>query len=815
MKILIVGGVAGGASAAARARRLDEKAEIILFERGEHISFANCGLPYHIGGVIPERESLLVTTPQEMTEKFALDVRTRNEVVQINREKKEVVIKDLNTSQEYTEPYDYLILSPGASAVKPPISGIDLPGIFTLRNLEDMDRIKSAVDGKVSAVVVGGGYIGLEMTESLKHLGLEVTLVELANQVMGPADPEMATMLHTEIKMNSVDLRLGQSVTGFEKSDNRLRVILSSGDRIETDAVIMAIGVRPENQLAKAAGLDIGVTGGIKVDSHMRTSDEAIYAVGDAVEVKDLMTGKPALIPLAGPANRQGRIAIDNIYGIKRDYRDTQGSAVCKVFDLTFAMSGLSEKQAVKNAIRYDKVFVHPANHASYYPGATSISLKVIYDPDTGRVLGAQAVGLDGVEKRIDVLAVAIRAGMTVYDLEEMELCYAPPYGSAKDPVNYAGFVAANLLRGHSEHCHVEQIAHLKPDQKLVDMRTLEEAQAGMIPGAIHIPLHELRQKIGELSKEREYIVYCQTGLRSYLAYRILKQHGLRACNLDGGYKTYCMVNHTAVYDKSIMTDDAGGAVEISKDILAAADLVIANKLDVSGLQCPGPISQLRKAIDAIDKGQAVEVLSTDPGFAADVPAWCRSTGHQSISVEKIAGGKYRAVVRKLGQQSCTALTTCQKQMSNVIFSNDFDKAMAALIIANGAVAAGYKVTLFFTFWGLSLLRKESDKPVKKDMMEKMFGMMLPKGIDGLKLSKMNMGGMGTAMMHKVMASKNVASLKELLQQAIDNGVKMVACSMSMDVMGIKESELIDGVELGGVAMYIDELSKSNAGLFI
>jgi len=289
----------------------------------------------------------------------------------------------------------------------------------------------------------------------------------------------------------------------------------------------------------------------------------------------------------------------------------------------------------------------------------------------------------------------------------------------------------------------------------------------------------------------------------------------LRACNLDGGYKTYCMVNHTAVYDKSIMTDDAGGAVEISKDIPAAADLVIANKLDVSGLQCPGPISQLRKAIDAIDKGQAVEVLSTDPGFAADVPAWCRSTGHQSISVEKIAGGKYRAVVRKLGQQSCTALTTCQKQMSNVIFSNDFDKAMAALIIANGAVAAGYKVTLFFTFWGLSLLRKESDKPVKKDMMEKMFGMMLPKGIDGLKLSKMNMGGMGTAMMHKVMASKNVASLKELLQQAIDNGVKMVACSMSMDVMGIKESELIDGVELGGVAMYIDELSKSNAGLFI
>ena len=815
MKILIVGGVAGGASAAARARRLDEKAEIILFERGEHISFANCGLPYHIGGVIPERDSLLVTTPEVMREKFAIDVRVRNEVVKIDRDKKQILVKDLKTGQDYVETYDHLILSPGASAIRPSISGIDLPGIFSLRNLEDMDRIKAAVKGKSSAVVVGGGYIGLEMTESLRHLGLEVTLVELANQVMGPADPEMATMLHTEIKMNSVNLRLGQSVTSFAANGDRLKVILSSGDKIDADAVIMAIGVRPENKLAKDAGLDIGVTGGIKVNSFMQTSDESIWAVGDAVEVKDLMTGKPALIPLAGPANRQGRIAVDNIYGLKREYRDTQGSAVCKVFDLTFAMTGLSEKQAVKNAIRYDKVYVHPANHASYYPGATSISVKMIYDPDTGRVLGAQAVGLDGVEKRIDVFAVAIRAGMTVYDLEEMELCYAPPYGSAKDPVNYAGFVAANLLRGHSEHFHANEVSALKPDQRLLDVRTLEEVQAGMIPGAVHIPLHELRQKLSELSPEKEYMIYCQAGLRGYLAYRILKQRGFRASNLDGGYKTYCMFNQTAVYDKSIMTDDAGSESEVDNAATVAGDVNIVRTLDVSGLQCPGPISQLRKAIDTIEKGQAVEVFSTDPGFAADVPAWCRSTGHQSISVEKIAGGKYRAVVRKLGQQSCAAITTCQKQMSNVIFSNDFDKAMAALIIANGAVAAGYKVTLFFTFWGLSLLRREPDKPVKKDMMEKMFGMMLPKGVDGLKLSKMNMGGMGTVMMHHVMASKNVATLKELLQQAIENGVKMVACSMSMDVMGIKESELIEGVELGGVAMYIDELSKSNAGLFI
>ncbi|MDD2998488.1 MAG: FAD-dependent oxidoreductase, partial [Candidatus Riflebacteria bacterium] len=791
---------------------LNEQAGIILFERGEHISFANCGLPYHIGDIIEEREKLLVTTPEAMTEKFNIDVRTKNEVLRIDRAKKEVAVKDLRTGREYTESYDYLILSPGASAIKPPIAGVDLPGIFSLRNLEDMDRIKAAVKGKKSAVIVGGGYIGLEMTESLHHAGLKVTLVELAEQVMGPADPEMASMLHSEISMNSVDLKLGQSVTSFVKHGDGLKVILSSGDKIDADVVVMAIGVRPENGLAKDSGLEIGVTGGIKVNAMMQTSDPFVYAVGDAVEVKDLMTNKPALIPLAGPANRQGRIAADNISGLSREYRDTQGSAVCKVFDLTFAMTGLSEKQAVKNSIRYDKVYVHPANHASYYPGATSISLKMLYDPDTAKVLGAQAVGLDGVDKRIDVLAVAIRSGMTVYDLEELELCYAPPYGSAKDPVNYAGFVAANIIRGQSRHVHVVDVVNLKPGHKLIDVRTPEEVQAGAIPGSVNIPLHELRSRFSEMPTDKEYILYCQVGLRGYLAYRILTQNGYKAANLDGGYKTYSMVNKTATYDKIAMSDDAGGG---SEEALSVSEPQIIKKLDVSGLQCPGPISRLKAAIDEIAFGQAVEVLSTDPGFAADVPAWCRSTGNKCLVVEKAAGGKFRAVIAKHGHGECMLSTLPQKQMTNVIFSNDLDKAMAALIIANGAAAAGYKTTLFFTFWGLSLLRKEAEKPVKKDLVEKMFGMMLPKGVDGLKLSKMHMGGMGTAMMHRVMESKHVASLHDLLQQAIDNKVKLVACSMSMDVMGIKEAELIEGVEIGGVAMYIDELSRSSAGLFI
>jgi NADPH-dependent 2,4-dienoyl-CoA reductase/sulfur reductase-like enzyme/peroxiredoxin family protein/TusA-related sulfurtransferase/rhodanese-related sulfurtransferase len=806
--------VAGGASAAARARRINEEAEIVLFERGEHISFANCGLPYHVSGVIDTRDKLLVTTPEIMKEKFAIDVRTHNEVLEINREKKQILVRNLIKNEDYTETYDHLILSPGAAPFKPPIQGVDSKNIFSLRNLEDMDRIKNAAEGAKDAVVIGGGYIGLEMTESLRHMGINVVLVELAPQVMGPSDPEMASMLHAEIEMNGVKLKLGQSVTSFEPIGDRLKVTLSSGEKHEVDLAIMAIGVRPENKLAKDAGLDIGLTGGIKVNSFMQTSDPDIYAVGDAVEVIDLMSGQPALIPLAGPANRQGRIAADNIFGLKREYRNTQGSAVCKVFDLTFAMTGLSEKQAVKNSINFDKVFVHPANHASYYPGATSISLKVLFDPKNGKVLGAQAVGLEGVDKRIDVLAVAIRAGLTVYDLEELELCYAPPYGSAKDPVNYAGMVAANILRGAAEHFHVADIEKFDSNKKLIDVRTREEVLAGAIPGAMHIPLHEIRERIGELSKEKEYMIYCQAGLRGYLAYRIFKQKGLKASNLDGGYKTYCMVNKNALYDKSEMTDDAGGEMEMAANQEDGV-LKIVKQIDVSGLQCPGPISKLRSAIDEIEKGQAIEVIATDPGFAADVPAWCRSTGNQCVNIEKIPGGKFKATVKKLGKLECSAITTCQKKMTNVIFSNDLDKAMAALIIANGAAAAGYETTLFFTFWGLSLLRKEPEKPVEKNLVEKMFGMMLPKGVNGLKLSKMHMGGMGTAMMHKVMADKHVTSLKDLLKSAIDNKVKLVACSMSMDVMGIKETELIDGVEIGGVAMYIDELSKSNSGLFI
>ena len=540
-RILIVGGVAGGASAATRARRLSEDAEIVLFERGEHISFANCGMPYHIGGTIADRGRLLVQTPEGMRERYRLDVRTRTEVLRIDRAARKVLVRNLATGEEIEEPYDALILSPGAAPVRPPIPGADHPLVFTLRTLGDMDRIKQVVDEQkpAQAVVIGGGYIGLEMTEALRQRGVGVTLVELAAQVFSAADPEMVAPIQQELESNGVDLRLGASVTAIREEDGRLEVRLSTGEAVACGLAIMAIGVRPEATLARDAGLATGEFGGIVVDEHMRTSDPAIYAIGDAVEVPHLVGGRPAFIPLAGPANRQGRIAADNIFGRPSVYKSSQGTAICKVFGLAIGMTGLSEK-ALKRAGRpYEKVYIHPTSHAGYYPGAKQMSLKLLFDPKGGGILGAQAVGADGIDKRIDVLAVAMRAHMTVHDLKDLELSYAPPYGSAKDPVNYAGFVASNVLAGDVALCHVADVTSPRPDQVLLDVRTPGEVEAGTIPGARNIPVDELRTRLAELPKDKEILAFCQVGLRGYLACRILSQNGFKCRNLSGGYKTY------------------------------------------------------------------------------------------------------------------------------------------------------------------------------------------------------------------------------------------------------------------------------------
>jgi NADPH-dependent 2,4-dienoyl-CoA reductase/sulfur reductase-like enzyme/rhodanese-related sulfurtransferase len=540
-RIVIVGGVAGGASAAARARRLSESAEIILFERGDYVSFANCGLPYHISGAIPDRRRLMVQTPESLNRRFRIDVRINSEVTAIDRARKSVTVHNLSTGTEYQEHYDTLILSPGAEPVRPNIPGADDSRVLTLRTIPDMDAVMQAAQEtpEGTALVIGAGYIGLESAEALRERGLGVILVELQPQVMATADPEMTAGLAWQLRRHGVDLRLNTSVNGFERVDGQLRALLSTGETADIDFVVMSVGVRPETSLARAAGLEIGGSGGIAVDDRMRTSDPDIYAVGDAVEVKDFVTGDDMLVPLAGPANRQGRIAADNALGRDSAYRATQGTAICKVFETTIGMTGLNEKALARRGMAYEKVYVHPASHATYYPGAAPISMKLLFSSDDGRVLGAQAVGNDGVDKRIDVLATAIRAGMTVYDLEHLELAYAPPYGSAKDPVNYAGFVAVNVLRGDVKLCHFEDVATPREDRFILDVRTMGETRRGTVPGAYVIPVDELRDRLDELPRDKELLVICQVGMRGYIACRILSQNDFRCRNLSGGFTTY------------------------------------------------------------------------------------------------------------------------------------------------------------------------------------------------------------------------------------------------------------------------------------
>lgn len=542
VKILIVGGVAGGASAAARARRLSEDAEIIMFERGEFVSFANCGLPYHIGGDIKDRNKLLLQTPESFLARFNVDVRVMNEVISINRDTKTVTVKNLPEGTEYEERYDFLLLSPGASPVVPPITGIDNPLTFSLRNIPDMDRIINAIQANkpTHATVVGGGFIGLEMMEAFHQLGIQTSLVEMADQVMTPVDKEMAGFVHQEIRAKGVDLRLGTALESVEHHGNGLTLSFNHGEQLKTGLLIMAIGVRPEISLAKAAGLRIGELGGIWVNEEMQTSDPFIYAVGDAVEEKDLVTGKQTLVPLAGPANRQGRMAADNMLGARETYQGTQGTAICKVFDLAVASTGKNEKTLQREGIGYEKVYVHTASHASYYPGAEVVSLKLLFAPDSGKILGAQAVGKDGVDKRIDILAVAQRAGMTVEQLQHVELTYAPPYGSAKDVINQAAFVATNVMKGDVRAIHYHDIEALTDDQVLLDVRNPGELESvGRFPNAVNIPVDQLRQRINELPKEKEIIVACQVGLRGHVAYRQLVNNGFKARNLLGGYRTW------------------------------------------------------------------------------------------------------------------------------------------------------------------------------------------------------------------------------------------------------------------------------------
>ncbi|MUK48285.1 FAD-dependent oxidoreductase [Aliivibrio fischeri] len=545
-KIVIIGGVAGGASAAARARRLSEDAQIIMLERGPFVSFANCGLPYHIGGDIKDRDNLLLQTPDSFLARFNVDVRVMNEVISINRSEKTITIKNLVDNTEYQESYDFLLLSPGAGPIVPPIPGINNSLTFSLRNVPDMDRIIASIkDNKPQhATVVGGGFIGLEMMEAFHQLGIKTTLLELADQVMTPVDREMAGFVHKEIKDKGIDLRLGSALQEVVETETGLTLSLSTGEALDTNLLIMAIGVKPETKLANEAGLQLGELGGIYTNDQLQTSDPFIYAVGDAIEEKDFVTGNQTLVPLAGPANRQGRMAADNMLGRNESYQGTQGTAICKVFDLAIASTGKNEKTLKREGISYEKVFVHTASHASYYPGTEIVSFKLLFSPETRKILGAQAVGKDGIDKRIDVMAVAQRAGMTVDQLEHVELTYAPPFGSAKDVINQAAFVANNLIKGDTKAIHFDEVDHLNENQILLDVRNPAELiNVGYIKGAMNIPVDQLRQRLHELPKDKEIIIYCQVGLRGNVAYRQLVNNGFKARNLIGGYRTYSFAN--------------------------------------------------------------------------------------------------------------------------------------------------------------------------------------------------------------------------------------------------------------------------------
>lgn len=816
-KVLIIGGVAGGASAAARLRRIDENKEIIMFEKGEYISFANCGLPYYIGEVIKDKEKLQVQTPEQMKERFNIDVRVNNEVMKINRDEKNVEVENLETGEIYTESYDTLILSPGAEPIKPPIEGINSDRIFTLRNIPDTYKIKDYVDTNrpKRAIVVGAGFIGLEMAENLHARGIKVTVVELAEHVMGPLDYDMAAIVHQHMKIKEVEFYLKDAVTAFEDNKDYIIAKLSSGRKLKADIIVLGIGVKPESKLAIEAGLKVGDRGGISVNKKMKTSDDSIYAVGDAVEVVDYISGSKVLIPLAGPANKQGRIAANNICGINDEYKGTQGTSIVKIFDISIATTGNNEKVLKRASIEYEKSFTHSPSHSGYYPGAIPMSIKTIFNKETGKILGVQIIGYEGVDKRIDVFATAIRAGMTVYDLEELELAYAPPYSSAKDPVNMAGYVAGNICNGSSEIFHWHDIERIDKDESiLVDVRTEPEYELGTIEGSLNIPVDDLRDRLNELDKNKKIYLFCQVGLRAYIGYRILIQNGFKnVFNLSGGYKTYKMVmqkqSNEDIYEyEKIMKDDEIHPV----DSLESQKKNPSLKIDACGLQCPGPIMKVYQGINDIEYGEIIHIEATDPSFVQDVKSWCDSTGNVLVSIETI-NGIIHAKIKKAKKP--LAINNVKNDKTMVVFSNELDKAIASFIIANGSAAMGRKVTMFFTFWGLNILRKNENVRVKKDFISKMFGIMMPRGSKRLSLSKMDMVGMGGKMIRGLMKAKNISSLEELIENAKKAGVKFVACTMSMDIMGIKREELIDGVDIGGVASFLGASEEADMSLFI
>ena len=810
MKHIIIGGVAGGATAAARIRRADENAEIVLVEKGKYISYANCGLPYYIGGVIKSRDKLFVQTPEAFSRRFNVDVRTRHEALSIDTERHEVSIRRADGTT-YTETYDRLLLSPGAEPVRPPLEGIDTEGIFTLRNVDDTDRIHSYLGTHRvrHAVVVGGGFIGLEMAENLHHAGAGVSIVEMADQVMAPVDFSIASHVHRHLMDKGVGLWLGRGVEKFTSENGSIKVWLNTGETLSADLVLLSIGVRPSVRLAREAGIELGARG-IKVNRWLQTSSPEVYAVGDAIEYEHPIAGGPWLNYLAGPANRQARIAADNmVYGNREEYEGSIGTSVAKVFDITVGAAGLAAKHLKRMGVPYLTSVTTSSSHAGYYPGAFNLTLKLTFAPDTGRIYGAQCVGVDGVDKRIDEIAMLIKRGGTGRDLVRTEQAYAPPFSSAKDPVAIAGYVACNTLDGVMPVVTWRELAAAdRSEVCLVDVRTPEEYSLGTIDGAVNIPLDDLRGRLGEIDRESDVIVFCAVGLRGYLAQRILLGRGYRRVrNLAGGYKTYSLATQKVEPVEGQPCGQAEDSGAESGDML---------RLDACGLQCPGPIMQVKNAVDGMKAGQRIEVRATDPGFARDAESWCRSTGNKFVS--KTSEGGYHTVVIEKREACGSAVTPAAGESHDktfIMFSDSLDRAIATFVLANGAAATGGKVTIFFTFWGLNVIKKRRKPHVEKDIFGRMFAWMLPSDSTCLHLSKMSMLGLGDRLMRHIMRRKNISQLEELMREAVYNGVELIACQMTMDMMGISRDELIDGVTVGGVATYMERAGNSGVNLFI
>jgi NADPH-dependent 2,4-dienoyl-CoA reductase/sulfur reductase-like enzyme/peroxiredoxin family protein/TusA-related sulfurtransferase/rhodanese-related sulfurtransferase len=803
LRLVIIGGVAAGASAAARARRLSEKASITILERGEDISFANCGLPYHIGGEITERSALAIHTPESLAELLNIDIYVRTEATQIDTSRKMVIAFDSNEKKERQFPYDKLLLAPGAKPIRPSMPGIDDSRIMILRNLQDMDRIKNNLSNANDVLVIGAGFIGLEMVEMLAHLKKKVHLVELQDQVLPILDKDMVKHIQIELLDNGVDLVLGDGIASFEPKQKTVLAHLNSGKTIESDLVILSIGVQSESKLAEDANLELGIRKSIVVNEYLQTSNPNIYAAGDVAETADPILGHRVIVPLGGPANRQGRVAADHMFlGDKaRPYPGTIGTSIVRVFSLAAGITGYSEKRLASESIKFQRVTVTANQHASYYPGAVPLTLKILWSTEDGRLLGGQSYGCDGVDKRLDVLSTAIKGKLTIEDLSHLELAYAPPFGSARDVINIAGFCALNIT---DKLMTPEYDIPTDDKKQLVDVRPKESADLHPVPGAINIPMTELRKRLDEINRNKPVVTVCALGKMSYFASRVLKQNGFEVSSFIGG------INVKDPQPMQQINEKKDGDIKMEEQALSPLSL------DACGLACPGPIMKIKESLNQIKSGQELIVKASDPGFANDFNAFCKANGLEVLSVTK-EKGIITGHAKKMSQTPQTAnVESVQSGATLVVFSCELDKVLASFVIANGAAAMGGDITMFFTFWGLNVLRKDiNTKPLDKDFMDKMFGRMMPKGIDALPLSRMHMAGMGTRMMKWRMNSKNLPSLEGLMSDAQKAGIRMVACSMSMDAMGITRDELIDGVEIGGVADFLDACNRTKTNLFI